>query len=47
MQFYETKMGNQFFNQQLPDLLSALKRIAAVMERPVPAVHLPVQVPPD
>lgn len=47
MQFYETKMGNQFFNQQLPDLLSALKRIAAVMERPAPAVHLPVQVPPD
>ncbi|RFZ77599.1 hypothetical protein DS742_17440 [Lacrimispora amygdalina] len=47
MQFYETQMGHQFFNQQLPALTSALQRIAGTLERPVAALRLPVDVPPN
>ncbi|WP_148509874.1 DUF6809 family protein [Hungatella hathewayi] len=47
MQFYETNMGNHFFNKQLPALTDALRRIAAALERPLPALRLPVDVSPD
>lgn len=47
MQFHETNMGNQFFNNQLPALTKALQRIANALERPLPAFRLPVDVSPD
>lgn len=47
MQFYETKMGHQFFQVQLPALLSALQRIAAALEQPPKAVRLSEEVPAD
>ena len=39
MNFYETKMGNIFFNSQLPKLISALQDIASALSRPVPATN--------
>ena len=44
MQFYETKIGNQFFTQQLPHLITALQKIAGALERHSPALHLPSHV---
>lgn len=41
MNFYETKMGSQFFNQQLPQLIQVLQDIAAALSRPVTPVKLP------
>lgn len=32
MQFYETNLGNRFFNGQLPALISALKDIAQALK---------------
>lgn len=48
MQFYETNLGKQFFNKQMPELILVLKDIAEVLRCPqIPAVNLPVEVPPD
>ena len=44
MQFYKTKIGNQFFTQQLPHLITALQKIAVALEQHGPALHLPSQV---
>ena len=41
MQFYETKMGRAFFEHQVPQLITAVEKIAAALSRPV----LPVSVP--
>ena len=37
MNFYETKMGHIFFNHQLPELIKALREIAAALSKPSPA----------
>lgn len=37
MNFHETKMGSIFFNQQLPELIGALREIAAGLSKPAPA----------
>lgn len=37
MNFYETKMGNIFFNSQIPKLISALQDIASALSKPSPA----------
>ncbi len=37
MIFHETKMGSIFFNQQLPELIGALRDIAAALSKPAPA----------
>ncbi len=48
MQFYETHLGNRFFNGQLPELIHVLKDIAESLKCPkTPAVRLPVEVSPD
>ena len=47
MQFYETKIGNQFFTQHLPHLITALQKIAVALEQHGPALHLPSQVSSD
>lgn len=48
MQSYETNLGNRFFNKQLPELIHALRDIAEALRCPrIPAVNLPVEVPPD
>lgn len=39
MNFYETKMGNIFFNSQLPKLISALQDIASALSKPAPAIN--------
>ena len=39
MNFHETKMGSIFFNQQLPELIGALREIAAVLSKPAPAAR--------
>lgn len=48
MQFYESDLGNAFFNAQLPALINALKDIAGALGRPdTPALKLPIEVSPD
>lgn len=37
MNFYETKMGSHFFNRQIPELIRALREVAAALSRPAPA----------
>ena len=39
MNFYETKMGNIFFNSQIPKLISALQDIASALSKPAPAIN--------
>ncbi len=41
MNFYETRMGQQFFTQQLPQLIRALEDIAKAKTQPAPVVQLP------
>ena len=38
MNFHETKMGSHFFNCQIPELIKALREIAAALSKPAPAV---------
>ena len=45
MNFYETKMGNIFFNSQIPKLIGALQDIASALSKPFPAA-LEGTVPP-
>lgn len=41
MNFHESKMGSIFFNHQLPELIGALREIAAALSKPSPtAVQL-------
>lgn len=40
MNFYETKMGQEFFCRQLPELIGALKKIAEARQ-PAPVLRLP------
>lgn len=47
MQFYETKIGNLFFTQQIPQLITALQKIAVALERPAPVLHMPSPVSPE
>ena len=39
MNFYETKMGNIFFNSQLPKLIRALQDIASALSKPAPVAN--------
>lgn len=41
MNFHETKMGNIFFQSQLPALIHALKDISAALSRSAPALSVP------
>ena len=41
MNFYETVMGKQFFNRQLPQLIQALEDIAKAKAQPAPVIRLP------
>lgn len=48
MNFHETKMGSIFFNQQLPELIGALRDIAAALSKPAPeAIQLADMGTPD
>lgn len=40
MNFYETRMGNIFFNSQMPRLIKALEEIASALRKPAPAIKL-------
>lgn len=40
MNFYETQMGQRFFNSQLPKLIQALEKIAASLSSPPAAMNL-------
>lgn len=41
MRFYETKMGRAFFEHQVPQLITAVEKLAAALSRP----SLPITVP--
>ena len=46
MDFHETRMGHNFFEHQLPELIKALNRLSATLSGPVPASGLPVSPDP-
>jgi hypothetical protein len=41
MDFYQTKMGHIFFEQQLPQLIEAMQGLTAALEKPAPIMKLP------
>ena len=41
MNFYETKMGQQFFTLHIPQLIGALREIAAALKQPATIGRLP------
>ena len=41
MRFYETKMGCAFFEHQVPQLITAVEKLAAALSRPVLSVTVP------
>lgn len=43
MNFYETRMGSIFFNNQLPQLTKALQGIASALSKPVPAIAIKME----
>ena len=47
MDFYKTTMGKRFFEQQLPNLITALKDIAASLKNPPPVFRLEQEATPD
>ena len=47
MNFYETRMGSNFFNSQLPQLTKALQGIASALSKPVPAIKMENTADPD
>lgn len=48
MNFYETKLGDIFFNTQLPALIEALNTLSETLKKPAaPVIKLPVSVSPD
>ncbi len=46
MQFYETKMGHNFFEHQVPQLIAAIEKVAAAISRSAPPVLLPAETDP-
>ncbi len=46
MQFYETKMGRNFFEHQVPQLIAAIEKVAAAIPRSVPSALLPAETDP-
>ena len=46
MKFYETKMGQDFFTLQIPQLIGLLQEIAAALKQPA-TVNQAVDRPPD
>lgn len=47
MEFYQTVMGKQFFERQLPSLINTLSEIAAALKAPRPVLKLEQSVQPD
>ena len=46
MQFYETKMGRNFFEHQVPQLIAAIEKVAAAIPRSAPPALLPAEADP-
>ena len=47
MNFYETRMGRNFFEHQLPRLINAIQTLTAALDRPAQQVTLPVEGDPE
>ncbi len=47
MNFYETKMGRAFFENQLPRLIQSIQALTAALEKPPQAAVLSVEASPD
>lgn len=47
MEFYQTRMGQIFFERQLPQLIEAVNTLAAALAKPAPAAVLPVSADPS
>ena len=47
MDFHDTKMGRNFFDHQLPQLIEAIQTLTAALDRPTQALTLPVSAEPD
>lgn len=47
MNFYETRLGQHFFNVQLPKLTEALENVASALSHPTPSIKPPNMDDPD
>lgn len=47
MNFYETKMGQSFYEGTLPQIASALEKIAGYLSAPTPCIRMAQEVPKD
>ena len=45
MDFYETQMGRNFFERQLPTLIRVLEDISSSLSRKKSSVTLPTEIP--
>lgn len=46
MNFHDTKMGHIFFEHQLPQLIRSIQALANALDKPAPAVTMPVEADP-
>ena len=47
MSFYQTPMGHAFFEHHVPQLVKAIQALTAALNKPAPALTLPVEADPE
>lgn len=47
MDFYETRMGQEFYTNTVPRITKALEDIAKSLNAPAPVIQLPQDIPKD
>lgn len=47
MNFHETRIGHDFFEHQVPQLIQAIQALTAALDKPAQAVTLPVEADPE
>lgn len=47
MDFHETRMGHDFFEHLMPQLIQAIQALTAALDKPAQAVTLPVKADPE
>ena len=45
MNFFETNLGRNFFQSQIPNMISALSKIGEALNKPKPALQIQTEVP--
>lgn len=47
IEFYQTRLGKQYYEQTLPKIANALKKIAGAISAPTTSIHISQDVPKD